>query len=228
MLEFLKELEIMSFLNDMTSSLAIIAYVLQALALYTIAKRRKIKKPWLAWVPIADVWILGSISEQYQYVVKGAVKSKRKTLLVLNILMTALCFVMIGALIWAFLSLMFYGLDPTTVMDELELWAEQPIEMESLIEGMGTLLFLLVWLILLMVFAIWYAVVRWQAIYDVFRSCDPNNSVVYLLVSLFGNFVIEGIYSVFLLICKEKDLGMPPRKDAREVITEPIVEDSAE
>ncbi len=228
MFEFLKELEIMGWFSDMTSSLTIIVYVLQALALYTIAKRRCIKKPWLAWIPIADVWILGSISDQYQYVVKGAVKNKRKTLLILNIMMTVLCVVLVGVLVMAVLALMFYGLDPMNIIEDSASWMEQPIEMESLFEDMGTLLFLLVWLILLMVFAIWYAVVRWQAVYDVFRSCDPNNSVVYLLVSLFGNFVIEGIYSVFLLICKEKDLGMPPRKTEPEIIVEPIVENPTE
>ena len=228
MFEFLKELEIMNWFRDMTSSLTIIVYVLQALALYTIAKRRCIKKPWLAWIPIADVWILGSISDQYQYVVKGRVKSRRKTLLVLNILMTALCVVLIGVLIWAFFALMFYGMDPANTWADFEQWLEQPLALETMFDGLGIFAFFLVWLSLLVVLAISYAVVFWQAVYDVFRSCDPNNSVVYLLVSLFGNFVIEGIYSVFLLICKEKDLGMPPRKTEPEIIVEPIVENPTE
>ncbi len=53
-------------------------YVLQALSLYSIAKRRGIGKPWLSWIPVANTWILGSISDQYQYVVKGKVRNKRK------------------------------------------------------------------------------------------------------------------------------------------------------
>ena len=41
-------------------------YVLQSLGLYTIAERRGIRNPWLAWVPVANMWVLGSISDQYQ------------------------------------------------------------------------------------------------------------------------------------------------------------------
>ena len=44
-------------------------YVLQSLGAYTVAKRRGIHHPWLAWLPIGNVWIWGSISDQYQYVV---------------------------------------------------------------------------------------------------------------------------------------------------------------
>ena len=41
----------------------IVLYVIKSLGLYTIAKRRGIHHPGLAWVPIANTWILGSISD---------------------------------------------------------------------------------------------------------------------------------------------------------------------
>lgn len=37
------------------------AYVLFSLGLYTMAQRRGIANPWLAWVPIADLYILALI-----------------------------------------------------------------------------------------------------------------------------------------------------------------------
>lgn len=40
-------------------------YVLTSLSLYTIAKRRLIRNPWLAWLPIASVWTIGSIADDY-------------------------------------------------------------------------------------------------------------------------------------------------------------------
>ena len=40
------------------------AYVLWSLGVYTIAKRRGIRKPWLSWIPVGNLWILGSISDQ--------------------------------------------------------------------------------------------------------------------------------------------------------------------
>ena len=69
---------------------AIVSYVLRSVGLYTIAKRRGIHHPWLAWLPIGDAWIMGSISDQYQYVAKGKIRNRRKVLLGLNIAMFAL------------------------------------------------------------------------------------------------------------------------------------------
>ena len=70
--------------------ISVAAYVMQSVGLYSIADRRGIKKPWLAWVPVGNMWILGCISDQYRYVAKGQVKNKRKALLVLDILMCVL------------------------------------------------------------------------------------------------------------------------------------------
>ena len=69
-----------------TGLFSIAAYVLTSLAIYTVARRRGLNNPWLAWIPIINWWLLGSLSDQYQYVVKGKNTSRRKWLLVLNIL----------------------------------------------------------------------------------------------------------------------------------------------
>ena len=65
--------------------LGIASYVLTSMALYSLASRRGIGKAWLSWVPILNVWIVGSLSDQYRYVVKGQCKSKRKILLILKL-----------------------------------------------------------------------------------------------------------------------------------------------
>ena len=36
-----------------------------------------IRHAWLAWVPIGNNWILGSLSDQYRYLVKGKICRKR-------------------------------------------------------------------------------------------------------------------------------------------------------
>lgn len=43
----------------------IVNYILTSLSLHTIAKRRLISKPWLAWIPVASVWTVGSIADDY-------------------------------------------------------------------------------------------------------------------------------------------------------------------
>ena len=205
-------------LNFTTSGLGVIVYVLQALALYTIAKRRGIKKPWMAWIPLVNVWILGSISDQYQYVVKRQVKNKRKVLLGLNIAMAALIVLLIVAIIWLIVALIMTGVS-------LELFSDgnmpgsnlDAVALDALGDEIGVLLLICLLALPLLVLSIMQTVYFYIAMYDVFCSCEPKNSTLYLVLSIVGNGVVEGVYCIFLMLCKDKDLGMPPRKV--EVVT---------
>ena len=204
-----------SFTFNFTGGLGVIVYILEAWALYTIAERRGINKPWLAWIPVVNVWILGSISDQYQYVMKRQVKNKRKVLLGLSIAMAAIIIFFFVFAIWGIVS----GL---LMMDPPVDAGMAPIETDAFQNLIGALL-----LIGLLVLPIWvvlivYIVFFYMALYDVFRSCEPKNSTLYLVLSLVGNVVVEGAYCIFLMLCKDKDLGMPPRKTepAPEVIVE--------
>ena len=38
----------------------LVFYVFESIGLYTLAKRRGLQYPGLAWVPVANMWILGS------------------------------------------------------------------------------------------------------------------------------------------------------------------------
>ena len=98
--EFYETLITELFSNFMSFGIAIAGFVLLALAMYTIAKRRGIRSPWLAWVPLGQSWMLGSISDQYRYVTKGQQKSKRTTLLWLEIGLTAVSTVVCVLLVY--------------------------------------------------------------------------------------------------------------------------------
>lgn len=205
------------------SSLGVVAYILQALALYTIAKRRGIKKPWLSWIPVVNVWILGSLSDQYRYVTKREVKNRRKWLLGAKILVLVLAVAMFTVLIAAFVnnidwSQIFYG----TGDDYLD------VVMGGLFGAMtGALVIMLLLGLPTAVMAILIQVLRWVCIYDVLRSCDPKNHKVYFWVSLGVQLVgVSGLESIFLLICMNKDEGMPPRKQATPTQSDiPLVEE---
>lgn len=47
--------------------LGIAVYVLTALGLYTIAKNRGMENPWLAWIPIAQLYIIGDIVKELKF-----------------------------------------------------------------------------------------------------------------------------------------------------------------
>ena len=67
----------------------ILAYVLQSISLHTIAKRRGISYPWLAWIPFGTNWILGAIACDYDK--RNGVKRRwDKLLLILSIVIVAI------------------------------------------------------------------------------------------------------------------------------------------
>ena len=73
-------------------------YVLTGISLYSIASRRGIERPWLAWVPGINFYILGCISDQYQAIVRGKNKNKRTALFFLTFVpMIAFCAMHIAA-----------------------------------------------------------------------------------------------------------------------------------
>ena len=193
--------------GGVSSTLGLIGYVLSSLAIYTIAQRRGIQKAWLAWLPVLNVWILGSISDQYRYVVKEQVKSKRKILLGLNLanfVLSVLVLVRIVATVVSFVSAGMRG-------------ASNEALARTLINGILVSLMMSLPLLALSIAAF---VLRAMALYDLYGSCEPDNSVLYLVLSL-----IPGINQItqplFLFLCREKDGGMPPRREEAEPAPEP-------
>lgn len=186
---------LMRTLFSMPTLMGIAAYVLTALALYTVAKRRGLKNPWLAWIPVADSYLLGSLSDQYRYVVNGETKSKRKILLVLRILIavmsTALFAVLIAMCIQAFGGIM-RGIGEDELVDQI----------------LGLALSLFGLSLPLIGIAIAYTVFRYMALYDVYKSMDPSNCILFLVLS-----ILFGITRpFFLFFSRNRDDGMPPRR----------------
>lgn len=176
--------------------LSIASYVLTALALYTIARRRGLRNPWLAWLPVADSWLLGSLSDQYRYVVKVEHKSKRKILLFFRIVIAFMWISLMGLLV----NLCFHAVGNA-------FWGT--MTEDRVFQILHQALNLLVVLLPLIGISIAYAVFRYMALYDLYKSLDPANSVLFLVLSiLFG--VTEPF---FLFFSRNKDDGMPPRKE---------------
>lgn len=173
-------------------------YVLRSLSLYTIAKRRGLNHPWLAWIPVGTEWIIGSVSDQYKYVTQGKQQSRRKVLLVLTIASMVLGVYAAGITVSRVLDLVF-RLD---VMRNGHISDEMALRMVmAMLSGLGGGLAAGILGIVAYVF-------REMSMYDLFKSCDPKNVVLFLVLSIFFGFTEP----FFLLACRNKDLGMPPRK----------------
>lgn len=160
------------------------AYVLQGIGLFTVAKRRGIEKPWLAWIPVADVWTLGCISDQYRYVNQGVDPKLRKKLLWLSIVFEALMI-------------------PYNALDTYETAVG-----EFAVGEMFAVVFILI-AIPTAVFGIMAVVHQFKAIFDYFRSCTPNRATLYLLLSIF----VPLASPILVFLVRNKDLGMPSKAD---------------
>ena len=169
------------------SALALVCYVLKAVGMYRIAKRRGIHHAWLAWVPIGCNWLLGSISDHYQYVAKQKVTSKRKVLLILSLILVACLFVLIGGVVALVLATEGMAGDAAMVL--------------------AVALMLIAYLGMLGL-AIAITVFCYIAYYDLFRSCKPGNAVLFLVLSIIFNVTL----AFFVFACSKSDEGMPERR----------------
>lgn len=183
--------------------LYIASYILTALALHRLAQRRGLRHAWMSWVPLLNLWIVGSLSDQYRYVVKGQYKSKRKVLLILNLLSVILAAAAIVIAIAMAAELggrnFMYSGSPANVMKAVFGPAMAIIGLLLPMLGVG----------------IAATVVRYMALYDIYTSMDPANNVLFLVLSIFFRMTEP----FFLFFNREKDLGMPPRKQ------EPVYEE---
>ena len=62
-----------------------------------------------------------------------------------------------------------------------------------------------------------HTVIRYMALYDVYTSLDPKNNVIYLVLSIVFSFTEP----FFLFFNRQKDEGMPPRKQ-EPVFEQPV------
>ena len=193
--------------STLPTLISLAVYVFTALGLYTLAQRRGLRNPWLAWIPVANVWILGSLSDQYRYVVRGQVRSKRKVLLTLNIISAVMGLVMTVVIVAAVVRWVFSfqtGASETEIVNAL---------MGSI---MGVLALCVPWAGV----AIASAVLSYMALYDIYTSCDPANNTVYLVLSILFGFT----QAIFLFLCRNRDDGMPPRRDTQPQYRQPAQE----
>lgn len=196
----MEELGVALTIIDILSSffsfaVSVVTYVLTSWGFYNIAQRRGIEKPWLAWIPVANLWILGCISDQYRYVVKGETKSRRKVLIGLSIASAVCVIVFIVLLIVAMVDI------AGMAMGNIGSAAIAP----AVLSSMGGVLLMLIPIAGL---SIANTIVYYIALYDVYTSCDPKNSVVYLILSIFVSVTAP----FFVFFNRKKDFGMPPRR----------------
>lgn len=158
----------------------LVGWILGSVGLYKVARRRGIRHAWMAWIPIGCYWVLGSVSDQYQHLVRHKITSRRKILLGLNLvaIVAGIAYVV------------------CTVAAELMLIEENAVGRMMLAMIIPYLLFLGV--------AITLAVFYHISNFDFYRSCKPDSAVVFLVLGI----LLPVCQPFFYFSCRKKDLGM--------------------
>ena len=184
-----------------TGAAGVAAYIFMALGLYAIARNRQIKNPWLAWVPVGNLWLLGSIADQYRYCTTGEDPRRRKRMLTLGIVEAALVPVVVTVLICG--AVLAFVVGNVTYQSA----------------GAGAMAVVAVLVLLLAVVAIALAVVgimlqvqRCYAYYELFSSCVPQRKKLYSALSIVASCLgTDLVAAIFIFLCRDKEEGMPPR-----------------
>lgn len=76
--------------NVALMAVGIVNYVLGSMGLYRIAAKRGVPGAWIAWIPLINSWIIGSIVDDFESE-KGIKRKFRVMLLTLALLMIVVC-----------------------------------------------------------------------------------------------------------------------------------------
>lgn len=169
-----------------TIILTIILYIFQSIGLYSIAKRRGIPAPGLAWVPMLNMYMLGKIADRVQLGWGAAKSCLRKWILGLSIVLAVL----------SFISRFIKGAGLQVHLSEME---------HSQMVGFLILLFIR------LLFVIALMVLEFIALFHVFRSCSEKY-VCMLVLSII--FVV--LMPIFLFAVRKKDRNLIQTPEAVE------------
>lgn len=211
------------FMMLLSFALPVAVYVLSSIGLYRMAKSCNLASPGLAWVPIANLYILGSIAEIGAS--RGVKKSMpfRKILPGLSIAMIAVVvalFIAVFAVAFAEImnmpddgsdpsdedvefvsytaSELDYSLNPDSDFDadsDDDLYDEEyDPEMDAL--AIKLILVFMLFYFALIIVAILLSVFEYIALWHVYKLFDESNAVLYLLLSIFVSIAMPVIYFI--------------------------------
>ncbi len=170
-------------------------YIINSLGFHALAKRRGIPHPGLAWVPVGgQQWILGSLADQYDYLSEGKTKRQRLLLMWLDIGITAISLIYVGLSV----AMLIGNMDAGNMYGNMAL-------VSSII---STIIVYFIMLAAAIVRAVFYYI----ALNKVYKSCNPENATLYLVLSI----LVGVTQPFFIFFSRNKDEGLPQRGQGPE------------
>lgn len=194
--------------------LGVAQFVIEAISLHAVAKRRGIRMAWLSWLPIGNRYILGCISDHYQQVRYGKSKILRFILpfgpIAQSVVSTGF---VLGYYVIAILLILFGSvLNGAITAMGLPSWGN--IAMLFAVLLVYALLFAMALFVSVVSTAV--VIVDNLAVFDLFASANTESAPLYLLLSLFVSFARP----VLMFLSKNKDFGMVTQNQLPESCAE--------
>ncbi len=174
----------------------LINYILQAIALYSLAKNRNIKGAWLAWIPVLNAYTLGAISD-YHDKSRGLNRAWRKTLLITRLLGPGMFLVTYLVLIVVIMAIGVSG----------EMFA-----MRDFVVGLGGIAVIIFAYLLIIAAALIISVYQYGTfvcLYKIYDIVVPTKAVKYFIISL----IVPLGASICLMCVRKGRLGIIEETD---------------
>lgn len=152
--------------------IGIAIYLLESISVYKMAKSAEVKNPWLAFVPVANGWVYGTLAEKYKK--KNGTKSARFGI-ILPVLEGIVLIETIALTIFTVISIKEitgYALDAVNTSTEMV-----PEQFMSLIP-------VIILYFALMAVAFAYIIVFYVALWRIYSSFDKPNATLYIVLSV--------------------------------------------
>lgn len=164
--------------------LGIVSYVMTSLGFYTIAKRRQINNPWLAWIPFGNFWMVGAITSEYD--ARNGIKRKW------NVVLIVLSLLGIGIFIVTYIALFIYVIVMVASFGEM-----------NAAPSIGYFVPFIVLYVIMIIALMALAALQfcyYICVFKIFESTVPEKALKYLIISV---LVPLGL-PICLLRCKDK------------------------
>ena len=172
-------------------------FILQAFGLYSLSKNTGYDKPWLAFIPVANSYVLGHLSDEANLRTKGKRTNNRKLLLGLHIGLAA--FVLLLAVL---LIAIIASADASMYSYSYNYYDGYNYHYNASMLPMTLLPILLLFIVPL---AIVTAVFTYIALYPIYKAYAPENAEMYLVLSI----LVSPALQIILFCLRNKSMAAP-------------------
>lgn len=167
----------------------ILNYVLSSLSLYTIAKRRQINNPWLAWIPFASYWTMGCIADDYD--ARMGIKRKwRVILLTLSLVFIVTFFIF-------YFSMLAVG---------ISFAMKYEYTTPSTADIMGIFIPMYIFIFIIALSSVAFTACNYICMFKIYESTVPQKALKYFLLSL----LVPCANAICLFLCRNEGYSNIP------------------